>query len=129
MPSNGLMLLRQTRIGCACKVSLQSEFSYVFSNCLPELWNSHTGYICLISLTMCFEMFPQIACIGRCILALVAFKGFFPGMSFQMSPQISCLSRCKVTLIALVGLFSCLLCHVNFQDFEKVLMLVTTLNC
>ena len=52
-------------------------------------------------------MSPQIACLGRCIVTLVAFVWLFPTVRRQMSLQITCLPGCKLTEIALVWLFSC----------------------
>ena len=56
-------------------------------------------------------MSPQIACLNRCIVALVAFVWFFTRKSFQMCPQIARPNRWKVALIASVRFFSC----VSFQ--------------
>ena len=58
-------------------------------------------FVCLFS-TVRFQMFPQIACLRRCITTLVAFVWLFSAVSFQMSPQIACLKGRKVTLVAFV---------------------------
>ena len=45
--------------------------------------------------TVYFQMTPQITCLTRCIVALVAF--FY--CCFQLSPQFACLRICLVTAI------------------------------
>ena len=54
--------------------------------------------------TVCFQMCPQIACLRRSIVALVAFVWFFSTVPFQMYPQSACLWGCIVTLVAFVWL-------------------------
>ena len=56
-------------------------------------------------------MCPQIACLNRGKITLLAFEGFFSGVGFQMSPQITCLNRGKVTLVTSEGFVS----KVDFQ--------------
>ena len=65
--------------GCIC-----TFFSTVSSNCLPEQMQSHIDCICML----------------------------FSRVSFQMCPQIACLYRCKVALVAFVQLFSVDLCNI-----------------
>ena len=43
-------------------IFLQSEFSNVYSNCLPENRRCHIGYMCMILLQSDFSNAPQIAC-------------------------------------------------------------------
>ena len=52
--------------------------------------------------SVCFQMFPQIACPQECIVTLVAFVWFFSTVRFQMCPQSVCSGACIATLIALV---------------------------
>ena len=47
-------------------------------------------------------MSPQIACLSRCIVTLVAFIWLFSTVRFQMYPQNMCMGSCKVTLVAFV---------------------------
>ena len=42
-------------------IFLQSEFSNVYSNCLPENRRCHIGYMCMILLQSDFSNAPQIA--------------------------------------------------------------------
>ena len=53
-----------------------------------------------------FQMPRHLACLRGCIIALVAFVGFFSTVCFQMSPQIACIRGCIVTQVAFVCLFS-----------------------
>ena len=48
----------------------------------------------------------QISCSSRCIVAFIAFKGFFFKMRFQMCSQFVWHDWCVVTTIAFVGLFT-----------------------
>ena len=48
-------------------------FSNVSSNCLSEHMQSHIGSIFLLFYTVRFQMFPQIACMIRGVVTLVAF--------------------------------------------------------
>ena len=66
--------------------------------------------------SVCFQMFPQIACLNRDKVTLVTFVWLFSTVNFQMSPQITRLNRCKVTLVAFVWLFS----TVCFQMFPQI---------
>ena len=101
--SNGLAEQMQSRIGCICMVFLQSEFSDDSSNGLAQRMHGHIGCICIVFLQSGFanessnclpeQMHSRIGCI--CM--------FFSGVSFQMHPQIACLNRCKVALIAFTG--------------------------
>ena len=45
-----MLLHHQSHIGCIVSIFLQSEFSNVFSNCLPKQMHSHIGCICTIFL-------------------------------------------------------------------------------
>ena len=51
-------------------------------------------------------MCPQITCMRRCIVTLVAFVWLFSTVCFQMFPQIACMSGCIFTLVAFVRFFS-----------------------
>ena len=55
---------------------------------------------------VCFQMCPQMACLGRCKIVLIAFVRLFSTVCFQMSPQSTCITGCKITLVAFVWLFS-----------------------
>ena len=46
------------------------------------------------------EKMPQIACMRKCIVILVAFFLLFSTVRFQLSPQITCMRKCIVTLVA-----------------------------
>ena len=59
---------------------------------------------------VCFQMGPQIACLWRCILTLVAFVWLFSTVRFQMSPQTACLRGCIVTLGAYIWLYEIVNC-------------------
>ena len=59
------------------------------------------AFIWLFS-TVCCQMSPQTVCPSGCIVTVVAFVWLFSTMGFQMSPQISCPRRGKVTLVAYV---------------------------
>ena len=50
-------------------------------------------------------MCPQIVCLRRCIITLIAFVWLFSAVHFQMSPQIASLRGRIVTLLAFVWLF------------------------
>ena len=50
-------------------------------------------------------MSPQMACMGRCIVTLLAFVRIFPTVYFHTIPQISSIRGSKVTLVAFVLLF------------------------
>ena len=52
-------------------------FSTVSSNCLPEQMQSRIDCICMLFSRVSFQMCPQIACLYRCKVALVAFVCFF----------------------------------------------------
>ena len=58
--------------GCIC-----TFFSTVSSNCLPEQMQSRIDCICMLFSRVSFQMCPQIACLYRCKVALVAFVCFF----------------------------------------------------
>ena len=51
-------------------------------------------------------MFPQITCLIRCIITLVAFVWLFSTVCYQMPRQMACLRICIITLVAFVQLFS-----------------------
>ena len=78
-------------------------------------------------------MYPQIACLRRGIITLVAFFhhcafskkmhthigcicSTFSSVRFEMFPQIACLRRCIVTLVAFVWLFSTVIFKMNHQS-------------
>ena len=56
--------------------------------------------------TVGFKMGPQIACLGGCIVALVALVWLFSTVCFQMCPQMPRLKGCIVALITFVSFFS-----------------------
>ena len=63
-----------------------------------------------------FQMSPQMACIKRGIVALIAFLWLFSTVYFQMCLQTPCMGGCKVTFIAFVWLFP----SVRFQMFPQI---------
>ena len=67
------------------------------------MMQNHTG---CISSTVRFQMCPQMACLGRGIVTLVAFVRLFSTVCFEMSPQMASLRRGIVILVAFVRLFS-----------------------
>ena len=128
VPSNDLLEMGQSHIGCICSVFLhyvfsnvsskrlykrmhigciglsflQCAFSNVSSNRLPVRMHSHIGYIFLLFSTVRFKMCPQIACLRHGKVTLVAFVRLFSTVCFQMSSQITFLIRCIVTLVTFV---------------------------
>ena len=51
----------------------------------------------------CFHVQHQIACLSRCIIALVPFVWLFPTVCLKTSPQRACLSRSEATLLEFKG--------------------------
>ena len=78
--------------------------SNVFWNCLLVRMQNHIGCICCT--TVCFQMFPQIACAIWGIVTLVAFVWLFSTVRYKMCPQIACLKWGIITLIAFIWFFS-----------------------
>ena len=79
-------------------------FSTVHFQMFPQIVSGKYVIITLVAFfwlftTVCFHMPIQSACIGGCIITLVA---LFSTVRFQMFPQMACLKECVVTLIALV---------------------------
>ena len=56
--------------------------------------------------TVCFQVSPQIACQGGCVIALVAFVWLLFAVSFHMCPQMAWLRGCIITLVTSTWLFS-----------------------
>ena len=83
--------------GCICLVFLHCAFSNVSSNRLPEKMHSRIGCIHMTYISVRFQ-------IWRSKVALVAFVWLFSTVCFQMSPQIACLGRSKVTLVAFLSI-------------------------
>ena len=83
--------------------------------CLRRCIVTLVAFVWLFS-TVRFQMSPQISCLRRCIVALVAFVWLFSSVRFQMSPQITCLRRRIVTLVSFVWLFS----TVRFQMCPQI---------
>ena len=73
------------------------EFPYlpVFCQCV----------VCFFS-SVWFQMSPQITCLDKCKITLVAFVWLFSAMYFQMCLQIACIRGCIITLVAFVWLLS-----------------------
>ena len=100
---------------CTCKrwciitlvtfVWLHCVSSNVSSNGVHRQLHSYIGCICVIFSIVCFQMCPQIACLWRSIVTLVAFLLFF-NVLFQMCPQTVCPRWSIVTLVAFVWFFS-----------------------
>ena len=75
-------------------------------------------------------MCPQMACLRRCIVTLVAFVWFFPTVCFQMVPQMASIGRCIVAFMwhyNIIGFFLqdfniCILQNkiAFFQDFAPL---------
>ena len=80
-------------IDCICFTFLHCVFSNGSSNRLPEKMHSRIGCIHMTYISVRFQ-------IWRSKVALVAFVWLFSTVCFQMSPQIACLGRSKVTLVA-----------------------------
>ena len=67
---------------------------------------SHLLHLFVFSPLCVFLMFPQISCLRRGIVTLIAFVWLFSTVNFHMCPQISWVRRGVVTLVAFVWLFS-----------------------
>ena len=80
---------------------------------IQDIKMSYIGCTCLASSIVRFQMSPQIVCLKRCIVTLVAFVCLFSIVRFQMCPQMDCLRRCKVTLVGFVWLFSTVCCQMS----------------
>ena len=91
--SNRLPEKKHSHIGCICLIFLHCVFSNASSNRLPEKMQSRIGCIHMTYISVRFQ-------IWRSKVALVAFVWLFSTVCFQMSPQIACLGRSKVTLVA-----------------------------
>ena len=91
--SNCLSQKKHSRIGCICLTFLHCVFSNGSSNRLPEKMHSRIGCIHMTYISVRFQ-------IWRSKVALVAFVWLFSTVCFQMSPKIACLGRSKVTLVA-----------------------------
>ena len=77
----------------------------------PQIACLRRGIVTLVAFvrlfsTVCFQMCPQFVCPRWCEVTLVAFVLIFPTVRFQMCPQMASLNGCKVTLVAFVWLFS-----------------------
>ena len=92
--------------------------------CLAEGRLKHFGSNLLlgegVSVTVCFQMHPQIECKRRCEVTFAAFVSPFLAVCLQMCPQIVCKRRWIVTLVAFVRLFSI----VYFQMFSQITCLI-----
>ena len=82
-------------------------FRHMISNFITFL-NSHLDNnfpcvtsVCLFS-TVCFQMSPQIACLRRSIVTLVAFVRLFSTVCYQMSPQAAFHRGCILTLVEFI---------------------------
>ena len=114
-------------ISCMCETFLRSEFSSVSLNWLPESMQNYIGcnmvsksvlnspalidakshwlHVC-ISFKSAFSNCPQISCLKRCKVTLIAIVWFFSRVCFQMFPQIACLNWCIITLVTFKQFFS-----------------------
>ena len=86
----------------------------------PQIVCMRRGIVTLVAFvwlfsTVCFQMCPQIACQRWGIVTLVASVWLFSAVGFQMCPQIACLRWGKVTLVAFVWLFSTVLFQMSPQ--------------
>ena len=82
---------------------------------LPQIDCLRRGIVALVAFvwlfsTVGFQMLPHIACMRRYVVALVAFVWLFSTVRFQMCPQRAWIRAGKVTLVAFVCLFSTLCC-------------------
>ena len=94
------------------KVTLAALFTFPFcafsnasSYCQPQKRHSHIGCTCWLFSTVRFQMPPQMACLRRGIITLVALIWLFSTVHFQMCPQIAWIRWCIVTLVAFVWFF------------------------
>ena len=63
-------------------------------------------------------MSPQVACLRRCIITLIACVWLFSAVHFHMSPQFACLRRGIITLVAFVWLFPPVRFHMSVQSAD-----------
>ena len=73
--------------------------------------------------TVCLQMYPQMNCLRGCIVTLVAFVWLFPTVDFQMSPQIACLRERRVALAAFVWLYA-RFCWFHLCIFNQAIILL-----
>ena len=64
-------------------------------------FNSQQSVLKMLFQSMCI-VYCHMACLRRGIVTLIACACFFAAACFDMSPQIACLIRCIVTLVAFV---------------------------
>ena len=77
---------------------------------------------------MCFQVFPQTACIKRCIVTTVALIWLYSTVHFQMLFQTACVYRGKVTMVAHIWLHSTVYFQVLFQTacvYRGIVTMVT----
>ena len=73
-PSNGLIDRMHSHIGCICVTFFHYVFLNESSNGLQKKMPNHIDCICLTFSKICvLKLGPQIACIRKCIVTLVAF--------------------------------------------------------
>ena len=82
--------------------------------CLRRYKVTLVAFVRLFSIVR-FWMSPQHACPGRSKVTLVTFVWLFSFVRFQMCPQIACLRRCKVTLVALFWPISAMCFKMSLQ--------------
>ena len=140
--SNRLPGQRQNHIGCICLIFLHCAFSNVSSNCLPEQKQTHIGYICLtfrrcafsnvslnclpdriqshidcICLTFLhcvfFHMVPQMAFLGRCIVALITFLRLYNNFSIFLQDFNICTLKNQIIIFKIFINCHCVLCFVQ----------------
>ena len=114
----------QSRIVCICKVFLQSAFSNVSLNHLPQQMQSRIDCICKIFLQ---SVFLDVSLNDLPEQMLRSFSRW----SFQMLPQGPLLSRCiailatfpkiarKIVLLAIVGLPCLFPFHIIADRFQR----------
>ena len=78
--------------------------------CMRRCIVALVAFVWLFS-TVCFQMLPQMACMRRCIVTLAAFMWLFSTVCFQMSPQIACMRRNIATLITFAFWFNEIVSH------------------
>ena len=77
----------------------------------PQIACMSRGKVTVVALVrlvswVSFQMSLQMARLNRCIITLVAFVRFLPKVSFQMCPHLASVYWSKLTLIAFVHLLS-----------------------
>ena len=98
------MSRRHIHTGCICLIFFHCVLSSVSSNCRPQRIQRRTGCICFDLSPLCVQKWVLKCDLPREYgITLVAFVWFFSAVCFQMPPQIACLIRCVISLVAFVS--------------------------